>query len=696
MVMATEVLYAEQQVRHEEQEVDGEIGEATALHEQLVRHVLAVSGELESRSDVWGEHSYARAHGHAANSQVRALLPEPEPDLEPDDVIDVETEQRRPPAPPLDDCDERDDDDGDDDADDDWEDRLAALAPSAAHARLANAALGALRDLRLERLAGPRGRWARREGARAAARRLRGALAAHWAGGAGWLHAALGACLPRSLAALYAELATELRRALPRLADRLPMPRPASPYVDPLAAVSGTYYVTLSFTWRSDACDPFLTAPHVHRRRSVTSAAVDLDCFLKTDPYSAKQSGERLTSRARGSRGRRGAARPRTSGGCVAWARRCTRGGCARRPRPGPRRPTAGARRWLTTRAPRWPTCCPRPGECRAARPLRRGGGVVPADGALRRRRAVVVGGAGAGAALAAWLAAGAGARVRGLLLLAPPLLTAEGPRDCPDDVLEEVEVPLLAVVGGGAAQSWRGAAAEVASRFGAGERGAGAARRVLLLAGADDALRPPRAHRRRLRLPQHALDAAVAEECARWAAEVATGPAGGPASVAGARRRVAEGETARVVPGASRSVDVIEGRVVSRVSGGSPLALLPPRRVESRAERRDDALAAADIMQLPIVFADDECAPDGLAPDAGALTVTSGAAGDARDERSRRRRGAGGALRYTRVIVAKRGAARPARAARPPARPVLLRRRAPPAPPAHPAPPADCTEIDY
>lgn len=80
----------------------------------------------------------------------------------------------------------------------------------------------------------------------------------------------------------------------------------------------------------------------------------------------------------------------------------------------------------------------------------------------------------------------------------------------------------------------------------------------------------------------------------------------------------------------------------------------MPPRRAE---------LAAADIMRLPIVFADDEppapAAPAPPAPDEPALTVTSA-------------RRAGGALQYTRVIVAKRGP-----------RPVLLRRRAPPAPPA-------------
>lgn len=122
-----------------------------------------------------------------------------------------------------------------------------------------------------------------------------------------------------------------------------------------------------------------------------------------------------------------------------------------------------------------------------AARPPRPG----------RRRRAVLLGGVGAGAALAAWLAAGEGARVRGVLLLAPPLQTAEGARDA----LRELGAPLLAVVGGAAVGG--GAAGELAA--------AGGERRVLRLPAADDALRLPRARRRRLRLPQQALDAAVA-----------------------------------------------------------------------------------------------------------------------------------------------------------------------------------------
>lgn len=70
-------------------------------------------------------------------------------------------------------------------------------------------------------------------------------------------------------------------------------------------------------------------------------------------------------------------------------------------------------------------------------------------------------------------------------------------------------------------------------------------------------------------------------------------------------------------------SVALGAGRVVSRGPGGTPLALLPPRREPG------PALAPADIMRLPVVFADD----------AAGVTVTAG------------RR-----ARYTRVIVASRG----------------------------------------
>lgn len=43
---------------------------------------------------------------------------------------------------------------------------------------------------------------------------------------------------------------------------------------------------------------------------------------------------------------------------------------------------------------------------------------------------------------------------------------------------------------------------------------------------------------------------------------------------------------------------------MVTRGPGGTPLPLPPPRRLQPAADA--DALGAADILQLPIVFADD------------------------------------------------------------------------------------------
>ncbi|XP_038212883.1 uncharacterized protein LOC119833083 [Zerene cesonia] len=211
------------------------------LHEKLVAHTLAISDELEGRSGVWGEHSYARERGPPPHAHVRALLqPRAPRDLgaAPGDEVDVETPPRAPPAPPADGAAPGDapGDSDDDDEPDDWERAVAAAAPGPAHARLAAAALDALRDMRLRRLAGGGGRWARREAAEEGAARLRAALAAHWAL-AGWLHSTLLALLPRRARALYDALAAELRRAVPRLAERL-APRAPPPPPDPLEAVA--------------------------------------------------------------------------------------------------------------------------------------------------------------------------------------------------------------------------------------------------------------------------------------------------------------------------------------------------------------------------------------------------------------------------------------------------------------------------
>ncbi|KAM3957806.1 uncharacterized protein ACR2FA_008650 [Aphomia sociella] len=407
---------------------------ASALHERLVAYVHAVAGAPDTRAGVWVEHSYARARDAAAAGRARELLAPGAPPERDRDRGDVDVERLEPPPPRL--APEPEPEpaaadsgpDSDDDSDD-WEARVAALAPGAAHARLAAAAADALRRLRLARLAG-RGDGAVRE----QARRLRLALAPLWAWPGppqrrppAWLHAALLARLPRRQRRAYDELLAELRRTVPRLAERMPLAGGPPPARDPLAAVAppvgpdaGPWLVWLS-------CDE----------------------------------DER-------------------------WPRRL--------------------RALLHTRCVRAPPSVARPERwCGAAAGALRG--ALRAALAAAGARPALLGGAGAGASLCAWLA-GAEAGARGLLLLAPPLQSAEG-----GAALGGLRAPALLVAGAGAAQSWRGAARDAAAAPG---------RRLLLVAGADERLRLPAAHRRRLRLPQHALDAAIAEECARWALEVA------------------------------------------------------------------------------------------------------------------------------------------------------------------------------
>ncbi|XP_068630222.1 KAT8 regulatory NSL complex subunit 3 [Battus philenor] len=563
--------------------------EARALHERLVAYAHGVAGDPESRSGVWCEHSYARARDGAA-AEVRELLghvppPPAAPSTAPLDVEHVPRD-RAPELPAL--CDDAplppDDDDDDNDENDDgdeWQERLRAHAPSAAHARLADTAADALQELRLARLAGEGARrggaWLRREQARCAARRLRRALAPLWARGAApaWLHGALCDVLPRRERALYVEVLAELRRAVPRLAERL------SPHLPPVPP------------------DPLEPADEVLR------------------PEPERRDGEEAL---------------------LVWV--CTGG--------------AADERWLRRLRPLVRTRELRATGGAARLPPDRWCAAVTAEARARLHdllidagpRYVVLGGAGAGAALCATLAAGgasAGPRPRALLLLAPPLLTAEGPRDEPDDILHEVRVPMLVVCGGGGAAGGRAAAAGVVAGRGAGAAGRGA-RRLLLLGAGDDALRVPPALRRALRLPQCALDAAIADECARWVREAARGrydrhdrP---PPDV-----ELEEEEFEHLAIAGARAPGA---RVVSRVSGGTPLALVPPRRAP-------ELLDAADILQLPIVFADDE--PGVGAPPAAAapsLAATAPGAEGAASGALTVRSGARGKL--TRVIVARRG----------------------------------------
>ncbi|XP_045500032.1 uncharacterized protein LOC123697530 [Colias croceus] len=121
---------------------------------------------------------------------------------------------------------------------------------------------------------------------------------------------------------------------------------------------------------------------------------------------------------------------------------------------------------------------------------------------------------------------------------------------------------------------------------------------------------------------------------------------------------------------GANRVIEIVEGCVVRRAAGGTPLAL-------------GARLAPADILRLPIVFADDAPAgpppapagPPPLAPlSAAPLTVRAGRGtgrgtgrGVGRGAGRGAGRGVGRGVTYTRVIVAKR--AGPA--------PLVVRRRA-------------------
>nr|XP_049700252.1 KAT8 regulatory NSL complex subunit 3-like [Helicoverpa armigera] len=591
MVMATGSVCqpAAGDLSHEAGEASDDASEAAALHERLVAYVHALAGGPEPRSGVWVEHSYARARGAAAAAHVRVLLA---PRLPPDGALDVTALEPAPPPPPHAEPPAPDDSDGDDD----WEARVAALAPSAVHARLAAAALDALRRMRLERLAGCL------EAARAAARRLRLALAAAaaWPGAPGpragaWLHATLLSAAPRGARRLYEEAAAELRRMAPRVAERAMGAGEAAGALAVGRPVGG-------------GAGPWLVWVGSGRARA----------------------DERWTRRL----------------GALVHVRVLEAGAAAAAP-------------------DAW--CAAAAGGVRAAL-----ADVLQEAG----DRAVVLGGFGAGAALCTALAGCGGARLRGLLLLAPPLLTAEGAREQPDDPLRELAPPVLLVVGSRAATCWRGAARSAARS---------ARRRVLELRGADAALRLPRALRRRRRVPQSALDAAVADECARWLLDAARGAEAEAAeareareareeSPPRARRRRPERaelpddheEFAHLPPAALAPPAALtppaapapappgseEGRVVSRGPAGTPLALLPPRRA---------ALAAADILRLPIVFADD-AAPE----PAPGVTVTAGRAHP-----------------YSRVIVASRAPAprparptpRPTRPAPRPARPVLLRR---------------------
>ncbi|XP_063625184.1 uncharacterized protein LOC134796913 isoform X2 [Cydia splendana] len=529
------------------------------------------------------------------------------------------------PAPadqPLDvggpgDCDPAPDTQEPEDIDPEWEARVLALAPSAMHARAARAALEALRAFRLARLAsaGHADASIKRDQARTASRAVRRALAPLWAasnGGSGvapWLHGAILAHGSHWAAALWRELAGEWRRSVPRLAARL-LPAPAAPPRDPLARVGPPV--------DADKPGPWLV-------------------------WICARGEDRWTRRLR----------------ALLHVRVICGDATGTGPSAGPG-PSTGPEAW----------CSALMGAARAALL-----DVLAEAGS----HPVVVGGAGAGAAVCGALLSGAGsagdgalAAVRALALLAPPLLTAEG--EATHLNRTEMELPLLVVAGSAGATCPRSLACELAA-------GGGTARRVLVVRGADDALRLPARLRRRL-VPQHALDAAVAEEVARWALTAAEGDALRRPSrkSAGAGEVVEERHTTmqnargliREIEAAAESARPVPRGPRRSLAAVPPAPLPPPPPPPTPTPvNAEPAVDELDIMQLPIVFADDEPAPAPTPPLQRHAAPTPAARTPSVTVTSGHPRG-GRALNYTRVIVAKRrgGARGPAAP-----RPVLLRR---------------------
>ncbi|CAB3240620.1 unnamed protein product [Arctia plantaginis] len=543
--------------------------DAAALHERLVAYVHALAPPNEARSGVWVEHSYARARG-ASHAPSSHVRVLLAPRSElPTDVVDVERDDAPPPSPPS--------------------------APSSLSPRASREPSPDDVDVEVDE------EWEARVTALAPSA-AHAALAEH----------TLDTLRRMRLARLAGGRATEsehLRVAARRM--RHALARAASA---PGAAAPWLHATLLAY------------APRAERR---LYDALLCELARAAPRLAARLTGGRAPPPRRDPLASVGAALgPEGSGPWLVWVG----AGGERQDRRWLRR--LGA--LLHVRALAAPASGPSAPEawCAAvASSMRTALADVLAEAG---DRSVILGGFGAGASLCAALAANlAPPSVRGLVLLALPLLTAEGPRDSPDDLLAELRLPLLLVAGTGAGACPLGALRGLARARDPPHP----PRRVLEVRGADDSLRLPAALRLRRRLPQHALDAAVAEECARWAQETAEG--GGPRP---ARRRAApDHEEYAHLPAAARAAPE-SARVVSRGSGATPLALLPPRRApppapaappapSPAAPPAPPALAAADIMRLPIVFADDE----------PPVTVTSG--------------------RYARVVLAPR------------ARPLVLRR---------------------
>ncbi|XP_063365191.1 uncharacterized protein LOC134653726 [Cydia amplana] len=514
----------------------------------------------------------------------------------------------------------------------------------------------------------------KRDQARTASRAVRRALAPLWAarnGGSGvapWLHGAILAHGSHWAAALWRELTGEWRRSLPRLAARL-LPAPAAPPRDPLARVGPPVDKDVPGPWLvwicargedrwarrlrallhvrvicGDAPGPGpgagpgpSTGPEAWCSALMGAArAALLDVLAEAGSHPvvaggwgagaalcgallAGGAGDAALARVRALALLAPPSHPVVAGGWGAGAALCgalLAGGAGDAALARVRALALLAPPLLTVTVPLWQVA---PG----------GGGRLGRGGGAVRRAAgggshpVVAGGWGAGAALCgALLAGGAGdaalARVRALALLAPPLLTAEG--EATHLNRTELDLPLLVVAGSAGATCPRSLACELAA-------GGGAARRVLAVRGADDALRLPARLRRRL-VPQHALDAAVAEEVARWALTAAEGDAlRRPArKSAGAGEVVEERHTSmqnargliREIEPAAVSVE--SARPVPRGPRRSLAAVPPPPPTPTPTPttptptptpiNAEPAVDELDIMQLPIVFADDEPAP--------------------------------------------------------------------------------------
>lgn len=126
-------------------------------------------------------------------------------------------------------------------------------------------------------------------------------------------------------------------------------------------------------------------------------------------------------------------------------------------------------------------------------------------------RARLVLAGHGAGAALAIQVAMSiqcnsSSGGIGGLILLAPPLLTADGPRGAPDDCIYDLLCPILFVVGQNAMQCTVQDAEEIRCKLRRWSR-------LVIVGAADDQLRLAATKLRSERATQEMVECALAEE---------------------------------------------------------------------------------------------------------------------------------------------------------------------------------------